>query len=115
MIETVTPETARAVKKAGWKRETIAHYYDEGLCWFTTSGTELNLPAPALPELLAKLSYEDLREYFIRFVLADNYPVKKWAETYWMKFAKWLYSTMRSVEALAKVWIWKTAKEKVGD
>lgn len=96
MIETVTPETARAVKKAGWKRETIAHYYDEGLCWFTTSGTELNLPAPALPELLEELSFEDIRDYIKRNL--NGYSAFD------------VYTTMRSVEECAKVWVWKQKK-----
>jgi len=59
------------------------------------------LPAPTLDEVLEELSLEDFMLYFN----IDN-PKFFACDAQWQQERfKWLYTTMRSVDAAAEVWI----------
>lgn len=109
-MKPVSRKKAKELKDAGWERETyfVYLYIDGEWIWMTqndaiefmrkTKTEHAILYAPTLDEVLEELSYDNLLSFFER-----QYESSKTFS--WSILTHWLYTTMRSADKTAEVWI----------
>ena len=123
-MKTVSQPMAQRLKEAEWEKKTVFAYVragdddeweiavkvdDNWICLsdqFIFNDIEDVLPVPTLDEVLEELSLSDFIDYYKTTIHTENFEESyRDLMFFWQGFSTWLFTTVRSADAAAGVWL----------